>query len=106
MKRKIAMLFSAAILGSMLFATRADAGWGFGFAVRIGPPPPVREVVVACPGPNYFWIGGHWAWRYHPGRYYWVPGRWAVRRPGHLWVDGRWYHRHDGWRYREGNWQR
>ncbi|HTR98689.1 MAG TPA: hypothetical protein VML00_03000 [Bacteroidota bacterium] len=100
MKRKSVWLASLALAGLLLFSESAMAGVWVG--IRLGPPPPRREVVVASPGPGWVWARGHWGW--YNARYRWVPGRWMAPRAGHRWVDGRWYHRHDGWAYREGHW--
>jgi len=56
------------------------------------PPAPQEEVVAACPGPEYVWIGGYWDWSW--GHYVWVGGRWE--RPSYPraeWVRPRWEHR-------------
>ena len=72
-------------------------------SVRIGPPPPRREVIVARPGPRHVWVPGNYRWdgrRYAwgnghwtlppRGRNYWVPGRWERRNGMHIWFDGHW----------------
>lgn len=74
--------------------------------VRVGPPPPRREVVIERdrPGPEFIWISGYYRW--DGGAYGWVPGRWE-RRPHTraAWVPGRWYHEHRGWYWVEGHWR-
>ena len=45
--------------------------------IRIGPPPPVREVVVLppTPGPEFVWVGGYW---FPTGNHYkWHAGYWT-----------------------------
>ena len=73
--------------------------------VVYGAPPPVREEVVGvAPGPGYFWVRGHWAWR--EGRYAWVGGRWAAApRAGVIWMDGHWENRGGSYVYVEGYWR-
>lgn len=90
---------SSLVLGATLAIGAANAQ----IYVRIGPPPPRREVVVARPGPQYVWVGGYHRWdgnRYNwqpgswvlpPGRYHhWVPGHWRNSRRGYYWVEGHW----------------
>lgn len=86
-----------------LALTGSEACAGGGMAVRFGPPPPPRELMVARPGPRYVWVPGYYRW--NRGRYVWangywavpprhrsewVPGRWEPRRGGYIWVQGRW----------------
>ncbi len=68
------------------------------------PPAPIMETVPVSPGPEYFWVAGHWHWNggwvwvrggyqrhphYHPGAY-WEPGRWTLRAGTWVWHDGHW----------------
>ena len=57
--------------------------------VDSAPPPPRLELVPLSPGPEYFWVRGHWT--RHSGAWAWTPGVW-VRPPwpGAIWLDGRW----------------
>ena len=49
-----------------------------GVSVSIAPPElPVYEQ-PPCPGDDYIWTPGYWA--YGDGDYYWVPGTWCLRR--------------------------
>jgi hypothetical protein len=70
------------------------------------PPAPRVEVIGTAPGPDYFWIAGHWNWEggrwvwlngrydrhphYHPGAS-WEQGRWERRGGNSVWVEGRWH---------------
>jgi hypothetical protein len=74
-------------------------------AVVYGPPPPVRaEVVGVAPGPGYFWVRGHWAWR--GGGYVWLGGHWARRPgPGSVWIEGHWESRGGNYVYIDGYWR-
>ncbi|MFZ3212763.1 MAG: hypothetical protein WA188_14755, partial [Terriglobales bacterium] len=58
-------------------------------SVNFGPPPlPIYEQ-TACPGEDYIWAPGYWAWS--PAGYYWVPGTWVLAPdPGLLWTPGYW----------------
>ena len=75
-------------------------------SIRIGPPPPPREVIPVRPY-------GHsdWAWRagYHRwdgGRYVWVPGAYiAPPRRGAYWAPGRWRNTPRGYVWVEGRWR-
>ncbi len=67
------------------------------------PPPPMPEYSQPeCPGENYLWTPGSWA--YAPSGYYWVPGAWVVAPyVGALWTPPYWaygggrYHWHHGY---------
>ncbi len=100
MKRK--WLWLSGIVLAILLSVSPAANAGVWVGLRVGPPPPRREIVVARPG--YAWARGYWGWDH--ARYAWFPGRYIAERPGHVWVDGAWGHRHDGWGYREGHWRR
>lgn len=69
------------------------------------PPPPYAEAIPPSPGPEFFWIRGHWDWR---GRWVWVRGYYA-RHPhyhyGARWVDGYWGRRDGGWVWIGGHWE-
>ena len=69
------------------------------------PPTPIVEAIPVAPGPEFFWIGGHWHWNgvqyvWFRGHYvirqagwgHYVPGHWAWR-PGlgrYVWVPAHW----------------
>src|ERR1700741_1007879 len=46
-------------------------------SVAIAPPPIPVYAQPVCPGPNYIWVPGYWAWD-ADGGYYWVPGYWTL----------------------------
>jgi hypothetical protein len=67
----------------------ASAQIAVGISVQIGPPALPVYVQPMCPGPNYIWAPGYWA--YGPDGYYWVPGTWVLApEPGYLWTPGWW----------------
>jgi hypothetical protein len=70
--------------------------------VRIGPPPPVREVAPP-PRPGFVWRSGYHRW--DGARYVWVPGEYIEEHPGHHWVNGHWAHRPGGYVWIEGHWR-
>ena len=71
--------------------------------VATAPPPPVQDVVVASPGPDYVWIGGDWVWN---GRWVWVGGHWGYPpHHGGVWVGPRWESGPHGWYHRDGYWR-
>lgn len=75
-------------------------------AIRIGPPPPRREVIPVRPygHPDWAWRSGYQRW--DGGRYVWTPGAYvAPPRPRARWYPGRWYQRRGGWNWREGYWR-
>jgi hypothetical protein len=84
MRRACVILFAAAILG-------ASATLHAQVALSITLAPPALPVYAQplCPGPNYIWTPGYWAWG--PNGYYWVPGTWVLAPyVGALWTPGWW----------------
>ncbi|HTS02893.1 MAG TPA: YXWGXW repeat-containing protein, partial [Thermoanaerobaculia bacterium] len=50
-----------------------------GVVIATGPPPAVRaETVPPPPGPESFWVAGHWRWENNA--HVWAPGHWEARR--------------------------
>ncbi len=75
------------------------------FDIRIGPPPPRHEVVVAAPYPEAVWIPGFHRWDYATQAYVWVPGRWdRPPHPGFVWVAPRYPHRGGRYGFVAGHW--
>ena len=72
--------------------------------VAVAPPQPQVDVVIAAPGPGYFWISGYWGWIGR--RHVWIGGRWEVYRPGWRWSPYVWQPHKHGWRPRPGRWDR
>ena len=72
--------------------------------IGVEPPPLQNEVIVAAPGPGFFWIAGYWAWL--SGRHVWVGGRWEANRPGWRWAPYSWQRQGRGWRAAPGRWER
>lgn len=94
-------LFSIGIFAAALAAGTANAAEVF---VRVGPPAPRREVIVARPGPRHVWVPGYYRWA--GGRYYWANGYWAMPpRPHAVWVPGYWARRHGGHVWIAGYWR-
>jgi hypothetical protein len=76
---------------------------GIGVSITIAPPAlPVYEQPI-CPGDNYIWTPGYWAWG--DDDYYWVPGTW-VEAPevGFLWTPGYWGWGDGVYLFHEGFW--
>ncbi|MFT3836094.1 MAG: hypothetical protein QM723_03740 [Myxococcaceae bacterium] len=71
--------------------------------VETAPPAPRVEVYGTAPGPDYFWIGGHYQWS--GGQYAWRQGYWEHRRPGHAYVPGYWQRGPRGHVWVEGRWR-
>jgi hypothetical protein len=90
-------LASLLILGlSILFSAApslARIAGQFGVTVSITTPPPDLPVYdqPPCPGENYIWVPGYWAWDADDVDYYWVPGTWVLApQLGFLWTPGYW----------------
>src|ERR1700675_4337199 len=74
-----------------------------GVSIEIAPPVlPIYEQPV-CPGDDYLWTPGYWA--YGDDGYYWVPGTWLVApETGFLWTPGYWGWGDGGYRWNDGYW--
>ena len=59
-----------------------------------------------APGPDFFYVPGHYAPATAGDRLAWVPGFWAAVQLGWDWIPARWVRRPDGWDFREGHWMR
>ena len=70
---------------------------------RVAPPVEQVEVIPAAPGPNYFWIRGHWHWE--NGRHVWIPGHYEGHRTGSRWVPARWAANGPEWELIPGHWE-
>jgi len=85
----IAMLAVGMAFSAVVLAAPASAQISVGISVRVGPPPLPVYAQPVCPGDNYIWTPGYWAWS--EGGYYWVPGTWVLApEPGLLWTPGWW----------------
>lgn len=82
-----ALLFSVILV---VLSHGASAQMTVGVSVSFGPPAlPVYEQPI-CPGDNFMWSPGYWAYDDDDG-YYWVPGTWVeAPEPGLLWTPGYW----------------
>jgi hypothetical protein len=75
-------------------------------AIRIGPPPPPREVIPARPygHPDWAWRPGYQRW--DGARYVWTPGSYAAPpRRGARWVPGHYRQTSRGYFWVEGHWR-
>jgi hypothetical protein len=77
-------------------------------AWRVNGPPADQpdDTPPPAPGPDYFYIPGHYEPTAAGERLAWVPGFWSRVQPGWDWVPARWIRRPDGWDYRSGRWIR
>src|SRR6266567_3906836 len=75
-----------------------------GISVTFAPPALPVYVQPFCPGPDYIWTPGYWAWDPDFG-YYWVPGTWVLAPyPGLLWTPGYWGWYEGAYVWYEGYW--
>ncbi|MDR3763511.1 MAG: YXWGXW repeat-containing protein [Acidobacteriota bacterium] len=74
---------------ALLTALSSASFAGVFISINVAPPPlPVYEQ-PPCPGPDFLWTPGFWAWG--DEGYYWVPGTWVpAPEPGLLWTPGYW----------------
>jgi WXXGXW repeat (2 copies) len=77
-------------------------------AWRISGPPAEHpdDTPPPAPGPDYFYVPGHYQPTAAGNGLAWVPGFWAAVQPGWEWIPSRWVRRPDGWDYRAGRWIR
>src|SRR5215831_19900622 len=88
---RIICIVSLAIGCSLTIPAQSRAQIAVGVSVRIGPPALPVYVQPVCPGPDYIWTPGYWAYDYDDEDYYWVPGTWVLApAPGLLWTPGYW----------------
>jgi hypothetical protein len=101
----VSLFVSLLIAAVMLAAPIASpAEVSVGVSITIGPPVLPVYPQPLCPGPDFIWTPGYWAW--DPGfGYYWVPGAW-VQAPfvGVLWTPGYWAWSGGGYLWYEGYW--
>ena len=96
------ILFAVAVLA---MPRPSAAQIAVGISVNIEPPElPVYEQPV-CPGDDYIWTPGYWAWDPDADDYYWVPGTWVLApEPGFFWTPGYWGWRDGGYFFTAGYW--
>src|SRR5262245_49573134 len=74
--------------------------------IRVGPPPPRHEVIVAAPGPRDHWVWDPGHYRWINGQYDWVGGHWIEKpRPHAEWIAAKWVKRHGEWVLVDGHWR-
>jgi hypothetical protein len=90
-------------LGVLAISAASFAQIGVGVSITIAPPDlPVYEQPL-CPGEDYIWTPGYWA--YADDDYYWVPGTWIVApEVGFLWTPGYWAFEENRYFFHEGYW--
>jgi hypothetical protein len=88
----------------LLAAGRASVAQ-ISITVGFAPPElPVYEQPL-CPGDDYIWTPGYWAWDPDAADYYWVPGTWVLApQPGFLWTPPYWGWGTGGYVFYPGYW--
>ena len=90
---------------AMLLSAPAEAQIHIGLGIRVGPPSPMHEVVVARPFRNAVWIPGFYRWHPQGHEYCWVSGHWTrAPRHGAVWLPERWERRNGEYVFYEGRW--
>ena len=78
-------------LFALMYSTASHAGFFVGVSVGIAPPPLPVYVQPICPGPDFIWTPGYWAYDPDIDDHYWVPGTWVLAPVvGYLWTPGYW----------------
>lgn len=89
MRKSCSLLFFLMAFVALAIPVVTHAQVAVGISVHIGPPPLRVYAQPVCPGPDYIWTPGYWA--YGDAGYYWVPGAWVIApHPGLLWTPGYW----------------
>jgi hypothetical protein len=101
--RLVLFALSLAVFSVLATPSPAPAQIAVGTAVHIAPPElPVYDQPI-CPGDDWIWTPGYWAW--DGDDYYWVPGTWVLApEPGFLWTPGYWGWGDDGYVFTAGYW--
>ncbi len=106
MKKTLSFLLLALLMPLLLQSAKpaSAAEWWVGVRVGFGPPAlPIYDQPL-CPGTDYIWTPGYWAWDPDDG-YYWVPGTWVLApEAGFLWTPGWWGWDNGGFIWNEGYW--
>jgi hypothetical protein len=100
--RRLAQIF---MLGALLLSIPLSSFGQISIGVAVNIAPPVLPVYAQpiCPGPNYIWTPGYWAWNGYD--YYWVPGTWVIAPGvGLLWTPGYWGWGTGGYFWHAGYW--
>jgi len=103
--RPVWKLCFSTLLFVLMTLVLAAPSFGQLIVVRFGPPAlPVYEQPY-CPGDNYIWTPGYWAYNYDYNDYYWVPGTWVLApERGLLWTPAYWGWNGNGYQYYPGYW--
>jgi len=91
------------LIGVFALCAPTAAARDISVAVVIAPPPLPVYVQPICPGEDYIWTPGYWA--YADGDYYWVPGTWVLApEVGFLWTPPYWAFVDGAFLFHEGYW--
>src|SRR5580704_12271612 len=103
MRNRTLVTVGALLLASAVVAVPTRAFAQVGVTVSFGPPDlPVYEQPV-CPGDDYIWTPGYWAW--DGSDYYWVPGTWVLApEVGYLWTPPWWGWENGLYLFHDGFW--
>jgi hypothetical protein len=97
-------LAAAAALPLALFSAPQAKAEPVVIQIGIAPPPLPVYVQPYCPGDDYIWTPGYWAYD-DQGGYYWVPGTWVLApEPGYLWTPAWWGWEGGFYRFHAGYW--
>jgi hypothetical protein len=90
-------------IGMLAIPAASSAQVAVGVSITIAPPElPVYEQPI-CPGDDYIWTPGYWA--YGDDDYYWVPGTWVIApEVGFFWTPAYWAWENDRFFFHEGYW--
>ncbi len=91
------------IFAAVLSTSAAQSFAGTVVSITVAPPALRVYAQPPCPGDDYIWTPGHWA--YDPSGYYWVPGAWVLApHPGYLFTPGYWGFVNGAYVWHHGYW--
>ena len=101
---RVACVRSLVLLFALLWTVCASVAQ-IAITVALAPPElPVYEQ-PPCPGEDYFWTPGYWAWDADGDDYYWVPGTWVpAPEVGYFWTPPYWGWGERGYVFYPGYW--
>jgi len=100
-----ANLIRSVLLVLAIFAVSAASSAQISVSVNFGPPALPVYQQPPCPGEDYIWTPGYWAWSDADDGYFWVPGTWVLApEPGLLWTPGYWAFENNRYYWHPGYW--
>ncbi|MDL2243473.1 YXWGXW repeat-containing protein [Bacteroidales bacterium OttesenSCG-928-J19] len=82
MKTRITTLLSILMISAFSLTSQAQVSVSVSIYANIPLAPGVSLNIstpaIGCPGHDYIWVDGYYAWDYHYRAYVWIQGYWAL----------------------------